>query len=59
MKLYLFLRELIWTSIFSVLALLGTLIAAFTNLPTLTLGLGLTAVTLAILSSSSSSNYNR
>lgn len=50
MKLYLFLRDLIWTSIFAVLFATASVVAAFINSPNLTLGFGLAAVALAILS---------
>lgn len=51
MKLYLFLRSIIWTSVLSISSAIAALIAAFiaTN-PALPTTLGLIAVTLAILS---------
>lgn len=48
MKLFLFLRSLIWTAILSVAFIIATLIAAFTN-SDLVLPLGLTAIAFAIL----------
>lgn len=48
MKLYLFLRSLIWTAILSVAFIIATLIAAFTN-PDLVPPFGLTAIAFAIL----------
>lgn len=48
MKLYLFLRSLIWTAILSVALIIATLIAAFTN-PDLVLPFGLTAIAFAVL----------
>jgi len=51
MRLYLFLRSIIWTSVFSVLSAVASLIAAFiTPSPSIPLALGLLAVSLAILS---------
>jgi len=51
MKLYLFLRSIVWTSVLAIAASAASLIAAFIAAPlTLTLPLGLAAVTLAILS---------
>ena len=61
MKLYLFLRSLVWTSILALAASIASLVAAFVAAPlTLTLPLGLAAITLAILSPRSDgtgSNY--
>lgn len=48
MKLYLFLRSIIWTSVLSVIAAVAALITAFTNLPLAT-PLGLVAITFALL----------
>lgn len=48
MKLYLFLRSLIWTAILSVAFIIATLIAAFTN-PDLVTPFGLTAIAFAVL----------
>jgi hypothetical protein len=50
MKLYLFLRSIIWTSVLSLLFALASIISAFASAPTLTLALGLASITLAILS---------
>jgi hydrogenase-4 membrane subunit HyfE len=51
MKLYLFLRSLIWTSIFSVIAAIAALITAFISTsPNLPISLGLGSIALAILS---------
>ena len=49
MKLYLFLRSIVWTSVFSVLAAVLTVISAFTS-PALSIPLGLISISLAILS---------
>lgn len=49
MRLYLFLRSIVWTSVLSVSAILATLIAAFV-VPQMVVPFGLTAITLAILS---------
>jgi hypothetical protein len=61
MKLYLFLRSIVWTSVLAIAASVASLIAAFIAAPlTLTVPLGLAAVTLAILSPRSDgtgSNY--
>jgi hypothetical protein len=61
MKLYLFLRSIIWTSVLAIAASIASLIAAFIAAPlTLTVPLGLAAVTLALLSprsDGSGSNY--
>jgi len=61
MKLYIFLRSIVWTSVLAIAASIASLIAAFIAAPlTLTLPLGLAAVTLAILSPRSDgtgSNY--
>jgi hypothetical protein len=51
MKLYLFLRSIVWTSVLAIVASIASLIAAFIAAPlTLTIPLGLVAITLAILS---------
>jgi hypothetical protein len=51
MKLYLFLRSIVWTSVLAIAASAASLIAAFIAAPlTLTIPLGLTAITLAVLS---------
>ena len=51
MKLYLFLRSIVWTSVLAIAASASALIAAFIAAPlTLTVPLGLAAITLAILS---------
>jgi len=51
MRLYLFLRSIVWTSVLAVAASIASLIAAFIAAPlTLTVPLGLAAITLAILS---------
>jgi hypothetical protein len=61
MKLYLFLRSIVWTSVLALAACIASLIAAFIAAPlTLTIPLGLAAITLAILSPRSDgtgSNY--
>lgn len=49
MKLYLFLRSLVWTAILSVAFIVATLIAAFTD-PDLVPPFGLSALAFAILS---------
>lgn len=49
MKLYLFLRSIIWTSVFAVAAAIGSLVTAFTY-PDLAVPFGLVAIALAILS---------
>lgn len=51
MRLYLFLRSIVWTSVLSVSAILATLIAAFT-VPEMVLPFGLAAIALAALSQS-------
>lgn len=48
MKLYLFLRSLVWTAILSVAFVIATLVAAFTN-PDFVAPFGLSALTFAIL----------
>ena len=48
MKLYLFLRELIWTSILSVASTVASLILAFID-PQLAIPFGLAAISLAVL----------
>lgn len=48
MKLYLFLRSLVWTAILSVAFIIATLVAAFTN-PDLVPPFGLTAIAFGIL----------
>lgn len=55
MKLYLFLRSIIWTSVLSASAIIATLIAAFT-VPGMVLPFGLASIALAVLSSQRS-NY--
>jgi hypothetical protein len=61
MKLYLFLRSIVWTSVLALAASVASLIAAFIGSSlTLTIPLGLAAITLAILSprsGGSGSNY--
>lgn len=49
MKLYLFLRSIIWTSVLSVVLSVATLVTAFIA-PTVAIPLGLVAVTFATLS---------
>jgi hypothetical protein len=49
MKLYLFLRSIIWTSVLSVTACIAALVTAFIA-PTLSIPLGLVAIALATLS---------
>lgn len=50
MKLYLFLRSIVWTSILSVSAAVAALITAFTTTDlTITIAFGFTAITLAVL----------
>lgn len=48
MKLYLFLRSLVWTAILSVVFIIATLVAAFTN-PDLVPPFGLSALAFAVL----------
>jgi len=48
-KLYLFLRSIVWTSVLSVASAIGSLVSAFT-ISELSIPLGLIAVTFAILS---------
>ena len=48
MKLYLFLRSLVWTAIFSVVSAIASLITAFTN-PDLAVPFGLAAIAFAAL----------
>ena len=48
MKLYLFLRSLIWTSILSVVFIVATLISAFVA-PDLVTAFGLSAIAFAVL----------
>ena len=48
MKFYLFLRSIVWTAVLSVVFIIATLIAAFTNLD-LVLPFGLTAIAFAVL----------
>ena len=50
MKLYLFLRSLIWTSILSVLSIIATLLLVILATPIIALPVGLTAIALAVLS---------
>ena len=50
MKLYLFLRSIIWTSVFSVLLLVASLVSAFLD-SNLAVPLGLGSIALAVLSS--------
>jgi hypothetical protein len=51
MKLYLFLRSIIWTSVLAVSSAVASLIAAFiATTPNLPIAFGLTAVVLAVLS---------
>jgi len=61
MKLYLFLRSIVWTSVLALATSVAALVAAFVAAPlTLTIPLGLAAITLAILSPRSDgtgSNY--
>ena len=61
MKLYLFLRSIVWTSVLALTVSIAALVAAFVAAPlTLTIPLGLAAITLAILSPRSDgtgSNY--
>lgn len=49
MRLYLFLRSIIWTSVLSVTLALASIISAFAA-PSLTLALGLASISLAVLS---------
>lgn len=49
MKLYLFLRSIIWTSVLSVAASIASLITAFIS-PNLSIPLALIAISLAVLS---------
>ena len=49
MKLYLFLRSLVWTAILSVVFIIATLVAAFIA-PDLAPSLGLVALAFAVLS---------
>ena len=49
MKLYLFLRSIVWTSVLSVLFAIASVISAFVA-PYLTLALGLASVSFAVLS---------
>jgi hypothetical protein len=51
MKLYLFLRSIVWTSVLSAAAIIATLIAAFT-IPQMVLPFGLSSIALAVLSQS-------
>jgi len=53
MKLYLFLRSLVWTAILSVAFIVATLIAAFTN-PDLVSPFGMAAIAFAVLTPSKS-----
>lgn len=48
MKLYLFLRSLVWTAILSVAFIIATLVAAFTD-PDLVPPFGLSALAFAVL----------
>jgi hypothetical protein len=61
MKLYLFLRSIVWSSVLALAVSVAALVAAFVAAPlTLTIPLGLAAITLAILSPRSDgtgSNY--
>jgi hypothetical protein len=50
MRLYLFLRSIVWTSVLALLLGLASIISAFASAPTLTLALGLASITFAILS---------
>ena len=51
MKIYLFLRSIVWTSVLAIAASIASLIAAFIAAPlTISIPLGLAAITLAILS---------
>jgi hypothetical protein len=51
MKLYLFLRSIVWTSVLALTVSIAALVAAFVAAPlTLTIPLGLAAIALAILS---------
>ena len=49
MRLYLFLRSIIWTSVLSLVLALASIISAFAA-PSLTLALGLASITFAVLS---------
>jgi hypothetical protein len=49
-KLYLFLRSIIWTSILSVISIIGTLVAVIIATPLAAIPFGLTAIALAVLS---------
>lgn len=49
MKLYLFLRSIMWTSVISLVFALASIISAFVA-PYLTLALGLASITFAVLS---------
>lgn len=51
MKLYLFLRSIIWTSVLSIVFSAAAVVTAFTaSTPTIPTTLGLAALTLAVLS---------
>jgi len=55
-KLYLFLRSIVWTSVFSILALVASIILALASAPLeIVLALGISSVALAILSTKISS----
>jgi hypothetical protein len=48
-KLYLFLRSIVWTSVLAVVSAVSSVVAAFTY-PDLAIPFGLVAITMAILS---------